>query len=476
MSSREVELTGGAPWGFRMHGGADHNQPLRIARRYSDCLERSLDVNPGRKASLSGIREGDVITSINGKPTRGITNSEAHALLRAAGPVLRLGLNEDREMSPRRRSIGKGSELKRPSQLINDTSSGRATPQAPVYSSVKQPPSPQHRLVPRGDPHRTSLCSSPSPLNSTPLVKSVAAPEESVRIHPTNPFYTTLPSNPHSSPSKLPIPNGRSTYSSLDRSKPMTTSSSEYQHEIAGLKSPTFFTKSNESPTKRSSLGKSDTHSTNGYANGVAKTTASDMKSDPFSYDSIFRETTTNGLPRKNGETSRNPFGEVKLNGDPYHKYYDNGRNENYEINKTISNSLSDNSFCSKEEIIKHSTITEHKTNEIKKVTTVKKILLNGSDEGEHKTRGNNTMPSTTAQQHDFKDRGHVGNTYESKPYNNSGADHTLGAANREQYYDTRRETKYDRNSSASPHRSAQEDHKYFASAGKFFINIVTKH
>lgn len=32
MSAREVELSGGAPWGFRMHGGADQNQPLRISR------------------------------------------------------------------------------------------------------------------------------------------------------------------------------------------------------------------------------------------------------------------------------------------------------------------------------------------------------------------------------------------------------------------------------------------------------------
>lgn len=32
MTAREVELTGGSPWGFRMHGGVDVNQPLRISR------------------------------------------------------------------------------------------------------------------------------------------------------------------------------------------------------------------------------------------------------------------------------------------------------------------------------------------------------------------------------------------------------------------------------------------------------------
>ncbi|KAI8424271.1 hypothetical protein MSG28_002830 [Choristoneura fumiferana] len=160
MSTREVELSGGAPWGFRMHGGADQNQPLRISRKSSlnqsrnprdghrsrgrpkrrwrdDLSAFQLDwqvhahdreewrrkeeegevflpegsmlkfcspaarrrepnpVNPGRKASLSGVREGDVISSINGRSTCAMSNADAHAMLRAAGPVLRLGLNEN---------------------------------------------------------------------------------------------------------------------------------------------------------------------------------------------------------------------------------------------------------------------------------------------------------------------------------------------------------------------------------------------
>ena len=32
MSTREIVLDGGSPWGFRMHGGADVGQPLRISR------------------------------------------------------------------------------------------------------------------------------------------------------------------------------------------------------------------------------------------------------------------------------------------------------------------------------------------------------------------------------------------------------------------------------------------------------------
>ncbi|XP_076223047.1 cbl-associated protein isoform X8 [Nomia melanderi] len=92
MTAREVTLVGGSPWGFRMHGGHDLHQPLRISR-----------VNPGSKAAQQGVREGDLISSINGRSTRDLTNSEAHALLRNAGDQLKLGLNQENIGSPKRR-------------------------------------------------------------------------------------------------------------------------------------------------------------------------------------------------------------------------------------------------------------------------------------------------------------------------------------------------------------------------------------
>ncbi|XP_014484579.1 PREDICTED: uncharacterized protein LOC106749537 isoform X5 [Dinoponera quadriceps] len=92
MSAREVTLFGGSPWGFRMHGGCDSHQPLRISR-----------VNPGSKAAQQGVREGDLISSINGRSTRDLTNSEAHTLLRTSGEQLKLGLNQENTGSPKRR-------------------------------------------------------------------------------------------------------------------------------------------------------------------------------------------------------------------------------------------------------------------------------------------------------------------------------------------------------------------------------------
>nr|XP_022909670.1 PDZ and LIM domain protein 1-like isoform X2 [Onthophagus taurus] len=63
---------------------------------------REYKVNPGSKAANRGIREGDIITSINGESTKDKTNSETHSMLKSAGDVLKLGLNEE-GVSPKKR-------------------------------------------------------------------------------------------------------------------------------------------------------------------------------------------------------------------------------------------------------------------------------------------------------------------------------------------------------------------------------------
>lgn len=62
--------------------------------KFFDCMLPLLQVNPGSKAAQQGVREGDLISNINGKSTRDLTNSEAHALLRNSGEQLKLGLNQ----------------------------------------------------------------------------------------------------------------------------------------------------------------------------------------------------------------------------------------------------------------------------------------------------------------------------------------------------------------------------------------------
>ncbi|KAK3564551.1 hypothetical protein QTP86_022793 [Hemibagrus guttatus] len=63
---QNVLLQGPAPWGFRLCGGKDFNQPLTITR-----------VTPGSKASQVNLCPGDVILAIEGVPTEGMTHAEA---------------------------------------------------------------------------------------------------------------------------------------------------------------------------------------------------------------------------------------------------------------------------------------------------------------------------------------------------------------------------------------------------------------
>ncbi|XP_037868622.1 c-Cbl-associated protein isoform X8 [Bombyx mori] len=363
MTAKEVELTGGVPWGFRMHGGNDQNQPLRISR-----------VNPGRKASLSGIREGDVISSINGRSTRSMSNAEAHAMLRTAGPVLRLGLNEDREISPRRRSIGKGTDLKRPSQLIAEVQCGRATPQAPVYATIRSSESPIKRPSPSGI--RSSLSSLPGEFHSTPLAKSPTNSDNTIGFHPTNPFYTTLPSN-YLSTSRLPVPNGKANTLNLDRDKPKQ--SSPFYDCGGDIKSTTNHERLLQSSS--SSLpyyNHNNVKKFNGYESPTSKfANKTDFGHFANSYKE-FNEQTDQSLP----DESKNPFA-TKRNSDPFEKYLRPEHNSNGKTDaniKTIPISMSDNNFQTKEEITQRSTVTEHKINEIEEIKTIKKIVLNEYD------------------------------------------------------------------------------------------------
>jgi len=53
-----------------------------------------LQVNPGSKAAGESIREGEIITSINGQSTQGLLNSDAHSLMKAGGDNLVLTLSQ----------------------------------------------------------------------------------------------------------------------------------------------------------------------------------------------------------------------------------------------------------------------------------------------------------------------------------------------------------------------------------------------
>ncbi|XP_045058311.2 synaptopodin-2 isoform X2 [Desmodus rotundus] len=74
-----VSMTGGAPWGFRLQGGREQKQPLRVAKIRSQS-----------KASGSGLREGDEVVSINGRPCAGLSHPQVVELMESVLDSLHL--------------------------------------------------------------------------------------------------------------------------------------------------------------------------------------------------------------------------------------------------------------------------------------------------------------------------------------------------------------------------------------------------
>ncbi|XP_078386731.1 PDZ and LIM domain protein 1 isoform X2 [Cetorhinus maximus] len=77
MSQLRINLLGPAPWGFRLVGGKDFEQPLTISR-----------ITPGSKAEAAKLCVGDVIVSINGEATDGLTHLDAQSKIKGCADEL----------------------------------------------------------------------------------------------------------------------------------------------------------------------------------------------------------------------------------------------------------------------------------------------------------------------------------------------------------------------------------------------------
>uniref|UniRef100_A0A8C3SNE2 PDZ and LIM domain protein 3 n=1 Tax=Chelydra serpentina TaxID=8475 RepID=A0A8C3SNE2_CHESE len=100
---QNVVLPGPAPWGFRLTGGIDFNQPLIITR-----------ITPGSKASAANLSPGDVILAIDGYGTENMTHNDAQERIKAASHQLCLKIEraESRLWSPQVSEDGKAHPFK----------------------------------------------------------------------------------------------------------------------------------------------------------------------------------------------------------------------------------------------------------------------------------------------------------------------------------------------------------------------------
>ncbi|XP_048026516.1 synaptopodin 2-like protein [Megalobrama amblycephala] len=74
-----VTLSGGAPWGFRLQGGAEHQKPLQVAK-----------VRKRSKACRAGLRETDELVSINNVSCGTLSHAEAMNLIDSGRGTLHL--------------------------------------------------------------------------------------------------------------------------------------------------------------------------------------------------------------------------------------------------------------------------------------------------------------------------------------------------------------------------------------------------
>ncbi|KAG1929966.1 PDZ and LIM domain protein [Pimephales promelas] len=98
-----VVLQGPGPWGFRLVGGKDFEQPLTISR-----------VTPGSKAAQADLCIGDMILAIDGESTEGMTHLEAQNKIKACleEMVLSIDRSETKMWSPLVTEEGKPNPYK----------------------------------------------------------------------------------------------------------------------------------------------------------------------------------------------------------------------------------------------------------------------------------------------------------------------------------------------------------------------------
>ncbi|XP_066536042.1 PDZ and LIM domain protein 1 [Hoplias malabaricus] len=99
----QVVMQGPGPWGFRLVGGKDFEQPLTISR-----------VTPGSKAAQADLCIGDMILSIDGEPAEGMTHLEAQNKIKGCVDemVLSIDRSESKMWSPLVSEEGKSHPYK----------------------------------------------------------------------------------------------------------------------------------------------------------------------------------------------------------------------------------------------------------------------------------------------------------------------------------------------------------------------------
>ncbi|XP_052767527.1 serine/arginine repetitive matrix protein 2-like isoform X6 [Mya arenaria] len=213
-----VTLKGGLPWGFRLQGGREFNEPIRIAK-----------INPNSKAYNEGIQVGDYVEGINGQKARGLEHQEAQRLIKTATDELILELTRVSGKSNGTMNGDIHNHIDHELEILN-SGSMKPLPRAPPPKPLRKPeyghlaPPGSHGIwrrpapsvwSPNGDTHqgktykpvsfgqRDGHSAHYSPMTGTShMVRSRTAPASPV----LQPRYRTAPTSPVMFHSVLKIP------------------------------------------------------------------------------------------------------------------------------------------------------------------------------------------------------------------------------------------------------------------------------
>ncbi|XP_067992883.1 PDZ and LIM domain protein 5 isoform X2 [Melanerpes formicivorus] len=159
MSNYSVSLVGPAPWGFRLQGGKDFNMPLSISR-----------LNDGGKAAQANVGIGDVVLTIDGISTDGMTHLEAQNKIKACTGNLNMTLQRVTAVTkPDLIHVPKGE----PTEVVKPVPIASAV--APKVTAV---PSVAYNKTPRpfGAVTSSKVTSIPSPSSAFTPAQAAAAP------------------------------------------------------------------------------------------------------------------------------------------------------------------------------------------------------------------------------------------------------------------------------------------------------------
>ncbi|MEQ2276539.1 hypothetical protein XENORESO_010409, partial [Xenotaenia resolanae] len=82
-----ITLSGGAPWGFRLQGGVEHQKPLQVAKL---ALNLDYTVRKRSKACRAGLQEADELVSINEQPCGSLSHAQAMNLIDSSPGILNI--------------------------------------------------------------------------------------------------------------------------------------------------------------------------------------------------------------------------------------------------------------------------------------------------------------------------------------------------------------------------------------------------